>query len=414
MQRVFATLTAAFRSAAFLAACVLPVTPALAANTDPIVLVHGFAGFGRDEALGYKYWGGFDDLEAYLNSQGRTTKTAVVGPVSSNWDRAVELFYQIKGGCVDYGANHAGHFGHDRTVPGKCYPGLYPQWDAAHPVHLVSHSMGGQTSKMLVHLLESNGAPHEPGLFGGAKKGWVKSVTAISSPLNGTTLANVVGNDIPFVIDLVGGIAALTGIGDQNNFLYNFKLEQWDLKRYPGEGFISYRNRVVDSPIWEHPVARKDLSLWVLSPDGAAEENAWVQTWSNVYYFSFATNTTFTGIFTGWEYPSPTTNALIVPFAYPAAWPLPPGMGNYTHNTPGQVVVDKTWWPNDAVVNTKSMKVPWNGSSAAVNWNGTAQKGKWNYMGVSGGFDHFDIIGWTLFWDARSFYLTHANRLRGL
>jgi triacylglycerol lipase len=26
--------------------------------------------------------------------------TAAVGPISSNWDRAVELYYQIKGGCA--------------------------------------------------------------------------------------------------------------------------------------------------------------------------------------------------------------------------------------------------------------------------------------------------------------------------
>ncbi len=45
-----------------------------------------------------------------------------------------------------------------------------------------------------------------------------------------------------------------------------------------------YRNRVKDSSIWTSPVAREDLSLYSLSPDGAAEENSWVDTWSNVYY----------------------------------------------------------------------------------------------------------------------------------
>ena len=55
--------------------------------------------------------------------------TAVVGPFSSNWDRAVELFYQIKGGCVDYGAAHAAannHYEKPEAVyhNGRtCYPG---------------------------------------------------------------------------------------------------------------------------------------------------------------------------------------------------------------------------------------------------------------------------------------------------
>ena len=79
--------------------------PAQASNNYPVVLVHGFAGFGRTELLGYKYWGGFTDLETQLQARypDQLVKTAVVGPFSSNWDRAVELFYQIKGGCVDYG-----------------------------------------------------------------------------------------------------------------------------------------------------------------------------------------------------------------------------------------------------------------------------------------------------------------------
>ena len=76
----------------------------------PIVLVHGFGGWGREEMAGkFWYWGGFSDLQAQLNSgavDGREVRvmTAAVGPFSSVWDRAVELFYQIKGGTVDYGA----------------------------------------------------------------------------------------------------------------------------------------------------------------------------------------------------------------------------------------------------------------------------------------------------------------------
>jgi triacylglycerol lipase len=69
--------------------------PAFASNSYPVVFVHGFAGFGRSEMLGYKYWGGLTDLEVQLQarySDGQQVRTAVVGPFSSNWDRAVELF----------------------------------------------------------------------------------------------------------------------------------------------------------------------------------------------------------------------------------------------------------------------------------------------------------------------------------
>ena len=63
----------------------------IAQNKYPIILVHGFMGWGREEMGNYRYWGGKDDFEQYLKNEGYTVYTASVGPVSSNWDRAVEL-----------------------------------------------------------------------------------------------------------------------------------------------------------------------------------------------------------------------------------------------------------------------------------------------------------------------------------
>ena len=74
-----------------------------AKNTHPIILIHGFLGWGRDEMAGYYYWGGRMDLQSELRSAGYDVHTVSVGPISSNWDRAIEAFYQIKGGQVDYG-----------------------------------------------------------------------------------------------------------------------------------------------------------------------------------------------------------------------------------------------------------------------------------------------------------------------
>jgi len=38
----------------------------LASNNNPIILIHGFLGWGRDEISNTKYWGGSNDIEAYL------------------------------------------------------------------------------------------------------------------------------------------------------------------------------------------------------------------------------------------------------------------------------------------------------------------------------------------------------------
>ncbi|MGE6618932.1 hypothetical protein [Bacillus mycoides] len=40
---------------------------------DPIILIHGLAGWGREEVPGFKYWGGFKDIEAHFNQQGYQT-----------------------------------------------------------------------------------------------------------------------------------------------------------------------------------------------------------------------------------------------------------------------------------------------------------------------------------------------------
>jgi triacylglycerol lipase len=66
--------------------------------------------------LGVKYWGGFEcDYEEELRKKGFQVFTACVGPFSSNWDRACELYAQIKGGTVFYGTNHSKKYGHDIT-----------------------------------------------------------------------------------------------------------------------------------------------------------------------------------------------------------------------------------------------------------------------------------------------------------
>lgn len=402
---------------------------AQAANAYPVIFVHGFAGFGRTEMLGYKYWGGLTDLEAQLRSRylDQPVKTAVVGPFSSNWDRAVELYYQIKGGCVDYGQLHANTHGHLRKPEDywhngrTCHPGLYPQWDADHPVHIVSHSMGGQTARMLVQLLAGNGAPTNPGLFphGGTSAGWVKSVTTISTPNDGTTLAYRVVDWVPVVQQMVTGIAGLTA-GTAGSTVYDFKLDQWRVgSRRSTESFTDYVNRVMASPLWSSGL--QDLSPFDLSPAGAMVENDWVKDHPGVYYFSVSTDSSHRGLF-GWSYyPNPDTNPLVFLFVGPG-W-----MGNFVPDGRPFAPVDHTlWWANDGVVNTVSHKAPTWAMNAAgqvyarpvtirdISGGGAPQPGAWNWKGLMAGYDHFDIIGWTLFFDSVGWYKAHVDQLRGL
>ncbi len=359
-------------------------------NDYPIILVHGLMGFGREEAAGLLYWGGFRDIEAYLSNSGYRALTASIGAVSSNWDRACELYAQIKGGTVDYGEAHSKLHGHDRY--GITYEGLYPEWGEINPetgevnkVHLIGHSMGGQTIRVLTELL-SDGHPEEASLtsadsisplFTGGKS-WVHSATSISTPHDGTSLLHILDDKVPFTRQLITLLAAFNGVID--NDLYDFQLEQWGLARGNGEELSSYFDRVMNSHIWD----TSDISKYDLSPEGAKQLNSWVEAQPDVYYFSVANEQTYSGFFTGHHYPELFMNPLFAPTSYL--------MGKYTHN--GSVNIDQSWWENDGLVSTVSMDKPSFGSSdAAVFYNGKAQIGKWNYLGVLSQVDHTDIVG---------------------
>ena len=124
-------------------------------NDYPIVLIHGFLGWGNEEMGNYRYWGGHKDIQKMLEENGFKVFNVSVGPISSNWDRAIEIYYQLKGGQIDYGYKHSEKYGLIQKPSDKQYVGLYPEWDKNNPVHLVGHSMGGQTARMLQYLLET-------------------------------------------------------------------------------------------------------------------------------------------------------------------------------------------------------------------------------------------------------------------
>ena len=401
---------------------------ALAANNHPIVLVHGFLGFGDEQfkKSGFKYWGGFDDIPNHMrNHHGKhQVFLSSVSPISSSWDRSAELYYQIKGGCVDYGIAHSQRYEHvDGThrPPGQCwaadpdnnpnnYPlALYPAWDAAHPIHLIAHSQGGQTIRCLIELLE-NGSPHgdEGGgeLYKGGKIGWVISASTIAAPHNGTSLHDAIGNFGLVATDLASRIAAVASPKPGAKPVLDLKLDRYGVSRAPGESDHEYLARAKAAPIWD--AEKYDTAQYEMGPDGAQQFNTWVKTSPNVYYFSVANSATEPGALC-----CNNTDRLIAPFQnkrfhyprwdmapltkpYAGEWIIPSigrrGIGSYTQNKPGRIPVDETWFPNDGVVNTVSMRAP--GGQPVRDYDGKAVKGSWNFLETYRGYDHFDVLGW--------------------
>ena len=149
--------------------------------------------------------------------------------------------------------------------------------------------MGGQTARMLDYLLSQEFFEDQEGLIkeesellGISLKGHIYSITAISTPHNGTTLTEIVTKTIPFIQYFVG-IAGVVGTD-----FYNFDLEQWGFKRNVKESRSSYLYRMRNHSSWK----TKNISSWDLSLSGAEKLNSLFQISSDIYCFSVITSTT--------------------------------------------------------------------------------------------------------------------------
>lgn len=345
-------------------------------NKEPHIFVHGLVGFGPDELKPFPitYWGGFSTILGELNTKGYPSMEAVVSPFGSNWDRAVELYYYIKGGTVDYGAAHAQKHGHARY--GRTYNGLYPQWDGQSKIHLIGHSQGGQTSRLLETLLREGSSEEQAfaaasgvevsELFKG-KKEWVHSITTLGTPHNGTRLADIAK---PLISDLIYGLATATG-SSSINIPYDFKMDQWGLRQQTGESNRAYMKRVLESNIWNNS---QDVALHDLSIAGADTINQTTNLADNVYYFSFAGDATYRSGVSKNYLPSITMSPL---FTIPS------------------MILGKTgtteWRANDGLVPVISATAPFTQKSKAA--DNIVEPGIWYVEPVIKGWDHIDFIG---------------------
>lgn len=64
--------------------------------TDSLGLVSGFTGWGRPLFGTINYWGGFESLPEILAQAGYKVIVVRIGPVSSNRERACEIWTQLR------------------------------------------------------------------------------------------------------------------------------------------------------------------------------------------------------------------------------------------------------------------------------------------------------------------------------
>ena len=130
----------------------------------PCIFVHGILGYGDNDKLNSvtPYWGMQykEDLMKSLNARGYDCHAASVGPLSSAWDRACELYAQLTGTVTDYGEEHSKRCRHARYGEDFSSDPLIDEWSAEEKIKLLGHSFGGATVRLLAELM-ANGSEAE-------------------------------------------------------------------------------------------------------------------------------------------------------------------------------------------------------------------------------------------------------------
>jgi triacylglycerol lipase len=385
----------------------------------PVVLVHGLLGWGSYDELNkiIPYFGmGTGSVTDYLKLYGYKCYAASVGPLSSAWDRACELYAQLTGTQVDYGILHAKKYAHDQygvsyTQRNKLIPGYTVS--SKNKINIVGHSFGGATERLFLDILadgckaeyeaeKAAGQTPSP-FFAGGKASWVYSLTTLAAPSNGTTFIEANEDFTDAASILATAMAKALGITKYKG-VYDFDLDQFGIYKNNNETFLEALDRVLKSDFMSH----NDNAFEDLTIDKALDINKGIQMQKGVYYFSYYGDRTYTGALTGYRMPNARMWKPFVPFAV--------NMGMYEGKTAGyymdgygsslkkvsvpSTTCDKSWWPSDGMVNVVSGRWPYhlvNGKVAAdphVSYNGTGTltKGVW-YVLPQQPLDHVGFTG---------------------
>jgi triacylglycerol esterase/lipase EstA (alpha/beta hydrolase family) len=367
-------------------------------NTDyPYIFVHGMGGWSPTNKF-YSlspYWGGGlwlsdNDLISTLNEQGVEAYAPAVGPLSSAWDRACELYAQLTGTTVDYGEAHSKEHGHDRF--GFTYePIMGESWNLKDKINLVGHSFGGATVRLFTSLL-AYGCEEEiaatvnetSGLFTGGHDS-VHSCITLSAPHNGTQVSNML-YDLTGPYYLIVLLYNIIGTTLGNDFLvFSLQMGHFGLTPKQGEKRAEFSLDKIDNYYTSGDNCYYDMTL-----RGAAELNEKIKLSENTYYYSYTTAATRTDMFG-----KQLIYSSVTPIFYISSMMLRMSEGK----TYDGVTIEGDWAVNDGIVPLKSALYPLCDEATAlsyeesINTGKAIESGRWYYMPTLVGTDHFDFCG---------------------
>ncbi|MCL2106085.1 MAG: hypothetical protein FWH26_03355 [Oscillospiraceae bacterium] len=389
------------------------------------VFVAGLTCYGELNAVHniFPLWGmSKGDVGKALEELGYESYTASTGPFSSVWDRSCELYAQLTGGTVDYGAAHAKEHGHHRY--GRSYEKpLFTGWSEQRPINLLGHSFGGPTVRLFAELCVNGDAAERAAtpaeelspLFRGGMHRRIKSVTVLASTNNGSTVdvAMQEGQDLKNYLPVIG-LLSRVGTTPYLNGFYDLQLEQWELSNPTGQ----FRGYEFDAEKVASFLRSRDNALIDLSIEGAERVNERTKNLHpDIYYFSYANSLSKPISFsqTGRQF-IPIEN-IGNPIYYYFGMQIGLGLGKvqvYTTLEDGRQALDPAWLQNDGNVNLASALYPF-GQPYKIFDESSVPSGTWNVMPVLYNTGHgyyvgFDTVHGT-FEELLDFYVGHMELL---
>ncbi len=347
------------------------------------IFVHGLAGWGSYDTINefMPYWGlTGGSIIRYLNNRGFESYAASVDPTGSAWDRACELYAQLAGTRVDYGAVHSQKAGHERF--GTDYTGraLINDFDSSR-FALIGHSFGGATIRLFSEIFKNGSEEERAGtdesdispFFMGGKGDNLVAVVTLAAPTNGTTAYDMYEDD---TFDL--SAISIPEEYEKNSDAVS-KGTKPDLDGRADYDYASY-----------------DMHI-----DNALALNEKISTFDDVYYFAYPCSSSIEDA-DGNQTPDPaiTENMFMKGAIY---------MSRYTGTTKGGFVIDQSWQSNDGLVNEISAGAPFGAPQEKYEANSPALPGRWYVMPTFTG-DHMSLQGGlTKRINIKPFYLTLAN-----
>lgn len=376
-------------------------------NNCPFIFIHGLMGWGEVNKISkiIPYWGTTSgNVINTLKRAGFDVRLATLGSINSVWDQACELYAQLTGTRVDYGAAHAAEHGHSRY--GRTYEssicdtfGKKDENGNNLKINLVGYSLGGSVARLFSSILEYGckeeleAASDASDFFKGGKGSYVNSVSTISAPHNGTVSVNkeeslkinVVFNALYYIFGSIGNSCLRP--------LWDIQLEQFGLTDSPDFTI----NGKFSPKLIKKILNSKDCAYYDLTLEGAKRVNEIIETVDDIYYFSFISDCVYESPLTGNIYPDITMNIVML-------LATSPEICFYVNEGDGSIA-DESWRFNDGIVSTESAKHPEDEEYKEFDAD-NIEKGIWNVMPVIHRMDHTDYMG--MFTDpvkVRKFYL---------